>query len=314
MRENSAISRNPVMYEEVLRGLRQKQKSIPSKYLYDQAGSELFEKITALDAYYLTRTERQILETHIDEICSRILPGTVLVEPGSGSSRKIQLLLDQCHRLVGYVPVDISETFLIESVAPLRKAFPELRIEPVPADYTRTFEIPEWAEKSEKRVIFYPGSTIGNFDPPGARSFLQTLSEIMKAGDGMIVGVDLVKDRDILERAYNDPQGITAAFNLNLLKRINRELDADFHLRDFEHRAHFNEDESRIEMHLVSLKQQEVTLGTRKIPFRKHESIHTENSYKYTVDRFESLAEDIFSIDDVWTDSEELFSVIYLEK
>lgn len=302
------------LYEDVVRGLSRPQKRIPSKYFYDERGSELFEKITHLEEYYLTRTEKEILRVHVDEFARRLGPRAVIIEPGSGSSAKTRLLIDHCDKLYAYVPVDISRRFLLEQAENLKEEYPELRVEPVVADYTRPFELPVEPESHRRRLIFFPGSTVGNFKPDEARAFLESLGGLLKAGDAMLIGVDLVKERRILEKAYNDSEGVTAAFNKNLLHRINRELKADFDPGAFAHGAFYNEAENRIEMHLKSLRAQTVHINGCGFDFAKGETIHTENSYKYTPKSFEKICEGIFRVEKVWTDPEELFSVQFLYK
>lgn len=302
------------LYEDVVRGLSRPQKRIPSKYFYDERGSELFEKITRLDEYYLTRTEKEILHAHADEIARRLGPRAVIIEPGSGSSAKTRLLIDHCDKLYAYVPVDISRRFLLEQAENLKGEYPELRVEPVVADYTRSFELPVEPGSHRRRMIFFPGSTVGNFKPEEARTFLGSLAGLLNPGDAMVIGVDLVKERGILERAYNDSEGVTAEFNKNLLHRINRELKADFDPGAFAHKAFYNEAENRIEMHLESLREQTVRVNGCGFDFAEGETIHTENSYKYTPESFEKICEGLFRVEKVWTDPEELFSVQFLYK
>ncbi|HYW35535.1 MAG TPA: L-histidine N(alpha)-methyltransferase [Balneolaceae bacterium] len=302
------------MAEEVLSGLQKPQKTLSSKFFYDKRGSKLFEKITRLPEYYPTRTERKILRDHIDEIARTIGPSSVIIEPGSGSSKKTRLLLDHVPDVVAYIPVDISQEYLGKVVQRLRKAYPSLIIKPVCADYTRSFQLPEIDQPFDYYVIFYPGSTIGNFHPDEAREFLRMLSQFMVPGGGLLIGVDLKKDKAILEAAYNDRKGITAAFNKNMLKRLNRELNADFVVDQFAHRAFYNEEKGRIEMHLVSRTEQDVHIQGETFHFSEGETIHTENSYKYSLDDFKALVSDCFSVNKVWTDKDDLFSLQYLVK
>ncbi len=302
------------MLEEVIAGLSQEQKSLPSKFFYDERGSELFEKITRLDEYYPTRTEHKIMRRHIDEIADIIGSESVIVEPGSGSSKKVRLLLDNVPDVAAYVPVEISQEYLGKVVQDLRKEYPALPIKPVCADYTKSFQLPEIDQSFDYYVVFYPGSTIGNFKPRKAQDFLKLLADFMVPGGGLLIGVDLKKDRHILEAAYNDSKGVTAAFNKNMLLRLNRELNADFDVDSFSHQAIYNEDKGRIEMHLVSEKEQIVTINGHEFYFVKGESIHTENSYKYSLDDFKALVSDWFAVEKVWTDDDDLFSVQYLVK
>jgi L-histidine N-alpha-methyltransferase len=294
---------------DVIAGLQANPKRIPPKYFYDTAGSRLFERITGLPEYYPTRTEMQILRDRAGAIAALVPADGALVEFGSGSSAKIRLLLDKLPRLGAYVPVDISGEFLGEEAKRLRAEHPALQVLPVAADFTKPFEVPE-AVRRLGRAGFFPGSTIGNFDPEDAKAFLRNAAGVLGPGAAFIVGVDLVKDEEILNRAYDDAQGVTAAFNLNLLARINRELKADFDLDAFAHHAFFNDEQSRIEMHLVSRKAQQVHVAGAVFGFEEGETIHTENSYKYTVDGFLRLAADsAWRGLEVWTDKDRLFAV-----
>lgn len=302
------------MLGEVLHGLKQSQKQLPSKYFYDKRGSELFEKITRLEEYYPTRTEKKILRHNIEEIAECIGEHSVVIELGSGSSQKTRLLLNHIPNLSAYIPVDISDEYLQKVVQELRKEYPGLLIKPVCADYTQPFDLPEIERPFEYYVVFYPGSTIGNFRPEEARRFLKTIADFLVTGGGMLIGVDLKKDMKILERAYNDEKGITAAFNKNMLLRLNRELNSDFNLENFSHKALYNQEEGRIEMHLVSDTNQVVHLNGETVIFRKGETIHTENSYKYSLEEFRELVNDWFEIESVWTDEDQLFSMQYLVK
>ena len=302
------------MFEEVVEGLRRPQKMIPSKFFYDERGSELFEEITRLDEYYPTRTETRILEDHIEEIAEAVGEQSVIVELGSGNSTKTRLLLDHMSDISAYVPVEISEEYLMKTVRSLKDEYPDLSIKPVCADYTKPFRIPPIAKTFEYYVIFYPGSTIGNFRPERAQQFLKTISRLLVPGGGMLIGVDLKKGRDTLEAAYNDAKGVTAQFNLNMLLRLNRELNADFQIDNFEHLAFYNEEKGRIEMHLKSNTRQEVHLNGEAIHFEEGETIHTENSYKYSLNEFRALVNDWFKVERVWTDADDLFSMQYLVK
>ncbi len=302
------------MLEEVVEGLQRTQKSLPSKYFYDERGSELFEQITHLDEYYPTRTERKILNDNIDEIAALIGSRSVIVELGSGSSQKTRLLLDNVADISAYVPVEISKEYLQHVVEDLRQEYPGLLINPVCADYTKPFDMPHIDVPFDYYVVFYPGSTIGNFRPEQARKFISAIARFMVPGGGLLIGVDLKKDRQILEDAYNDAKGVTAAFNKNMLKRLNRELDADFQLDQFEHQALYDKNEGRVEMHLVSQIAQQVRLNGEIVQLREGETIHTENSYKYSLQEFEELVNDWFTVERVWMDEEDLFSLQYLVK
>jgi len=292
---------------DVIAGLSAKPKRLPPKYFYDLAGSSLFDRITGLPEYYPTRSELALLEEHAPAMASLLPPGAALIEFGAGSSRKARILLSVAASVEAYVPIDISGDFLRQDAARLHRDFPHLTIHPVVADFTILTEPP--AEVAHRpRAGFFPGSTIGNFEPHEAAAFLRRAGKILGPGAVLIVGVDLAKAPDILYRAYNDAEGVTAKFNLNLLARINRELGADFNLAAFEHHAFYNVDNSRIEMHLASTKRQKVRIGDVTIDFRAGETIHTENSYKYSIDSFQALAHGSgWSSLKAWTDG--LFSV-----
>lgn len=294
--------------DEVLRGLSRTPKRLSPKLFYDRRGSQLFDAITELPEYYPTRTEIGLLEAHGAEMADRLGRENVLIELGSGSSLKIQTLLAALTPAV-YLPVDISKEHLLASANALAERFPGLKIRAACADYSGPFRLPlepGWTNLA----AFFPGSSIGNFDPPEARALLERVARVLGRGGRLLIGVDLRKDPAILNAAYNDAQGVTAAFNLNLLARINRELGADFDLDAFAHKAFFNAGASRIEMHLESLADQAVRIAGREIAFRRGETIHTECSYKYGIADFQSLARDAgFEAEQVWTDPQRLFSV-----
>jgi dimethylhistidine N-methyltransferase len=275
--------------DDVLAGLQAEQKRIPPKYFYDETGSRLFQRITALPEYYLTRTETGILERHAADIAKLIPPDAAMVEFGAGSSAKTRILLRAAPHVTTYVPVDISGAYLAAETAQLQADMPNLRVLPVAADFTAPFPLPE-ALGAGPRVGFFPGSTIGNFEPHEANALLRNAATLLGQGALFIVGVDLVKDVDVLTAAYNDEAGVTASFNMNLLTRINRELGGAFDLAAFRHRAWYNAGQSRIEMHLVSLAKQKVRVCNKSFEFWRGETIHTENSYKYTADSFRSRA------------------------
>jgi L-histidine Nalpha-methyltransferase len=297
---------------DVLAGLKAERKTLPAKYFYDAAGSILFERITDLPEYYPTRTEIGILERHAAEIGALLPAKGALIEFGSGSCRKARLLLGHAPNLAAYVPVDISPELLQLEADNLRREFPKLAVTPVDADFTKPFHLPPNIA-SLPRAGFFPGSTIGNFEPHEACTFLSHAARVLGRGAVFVIGVDLVKDRAVLNAAYNDAAGVTAEFNLNLLKRINRELGANFNLRCFEHHAFFNRERSRIEMHLASIKRQKVKMLGETIEFRAGETIHTENSYKYTLQSFGALARGSgWDPRHVWTDGDEYFAVFAL--
>ncbi len=299
--------------DEVLQGLLDARKELPSKYFYDDVGSQLFEQICQLREYYPTRTELSIMQEHIAEMASLLGPNCLLIEYGSGSSTKIRLLLDALVSPSGYVPIDISKEQLVRSATSLSTVYPELEILPVCADYTSDFELPASSKPVAKRVAYFPGSTIGNFDREPARRFLRQIARICQGG-GLLIGVDLKKNYNVLHRAYNDAEGVTAQFNMHLLERMNLELNADFSLEQFDHYAFYNPGQSRIEMHLMSLKPQTVHVGDYEIPFKLGESIWTESSYKYTLEEFAQVANSSgFTVERVWTDPQQLFSIQYLK-
>jgi dimethylhistidine N-methyltransferase len=296
-----------------LNGLRKAQKELPSKYFYDERGSYLYERICTLNEYYLPRVEMAIMEAHIKEIVELLGPNVCLIEYGCGNCTKTRTLLDNLLDLAAFVPIDISGEQLLRISQELALSYPELEISPVCADYTSDFELPALKKPNDRTVVYFPGSTIGNFDPIPAKNFLEHVAGVCGADGALLIGVDLKKDPDVLYRAYNDKKGVTASFNLNLLERINRELGGDFQLNNFRHHAFYNPGESRIEMHIVSLRKQVVHLGDSSIPFSKDESIWTESSYKYSLDDFKQLAVDAgFQVEKVWTDERQWFSVQYL--
>jgi dimethylhistidine N-methyltransferase len=299
--------------EEVLRGLLSPQKELPCKLLYDSVGSELFEQICALDEYYPTRAEMRIMRASAAEMAAQFGPECLLIEYGSGSSTKTRLLLDRLERPAAYVPIDISREQLSQAAEAIARAYPDLQVLPVCADFTGTLSVPKSRQVARRRVAYYPGSTIGNFTPEDARRFLNRIAEACGASGGLLLGVDLKKDPLMLHRAYNDALGVTAAFNMNILARLNRELDAAFQLESFRHYAFYNPVFARVEMHLISLVKQVVRVAGVPIRFERGESIWTEASYKYNPDEFADLAARAgWKVEQVWTDDRGLFSVQYL--
>ncbi len=295
---------------DILTGLQRPQKQLPAKYFYDAAGSWLFDRITELDEYYLTRTELRIMRRDADRMAARCGPQCLLVELGAGSLVKVRLLLDRLYRPAGYVPVDVSGNHLHAAAETLVRDYPNLAVLPVCADFTQDFPLPDVA--ADRRVVYFPGSTIGNFDPAEVETLLRRIARLVGRGGGLLLGVDLQKDPRVIEAAYNDRQGVTAAFNRNLLARINRELAADFDLDAFQHRAFYNRARSRIEMHLVSLSDQRVRIGDAEFQFRAGETIHTENSYKYNLAELNyRAARSGLRMDNVWTDEQDYFAVLY---
>jgi dimethylhistidine N-methyltransferase len=295
--------------EAVLNGLARRPRAIPCRFLYDARGSELFEAITKLDEYYPTRTETALLEAHGAEIAELAGRGRALVEFGSGSSRKTSLLLGALKRVPAYIPIDISPASLREAAAWLAKRHPRLPIVPRVADFTATRSLP-FAAQGHPKLGFFSGSTIGNLSHAGARAFLANAARLLGPGGAFLLGVDLKKPPAILIPAYNDARGVTAAFNLNLLARINRELDGTFELARFAHEAVCNEALGRMEMYLVSRGAQTVRAAGRRFSFADGERIHTENSHKYTVAEFQALARAAgWRPVKAWTDADRLFSL-----
>jgi dimethylhistidine N-methyltransferase len=294
---------------DVIAGLTARPKRLSPKYFYDETGARLFEDITLLPEYYPTRAELSILRDNAAEIARLVPEGAALVEFGSGSSVKARILLSAAPKIAAYVPVDISSEMLTQEADEVRRDFPNLKVLPVAADFTKPFRLPS-SVAGQQLIGFFPGSTIGNFEPHEASSFLRHARQILGVGSTLIIGLDLVKDAAVLTAAYNDAAGITAKFNLNMLTRINRELDANFDLTGFCHQAFYNSERHRIEMHLASKKRQKVRVAGRLIDFRAGETIHTENSYKYTLESFAALARGSgWASSAVWTDDNKYFSV-----
>jgi len=293
----------------VLHGLSRPQKTLPCRFFYDSRGSELFEEITRLPEYYPTRTEAAILAAHAGEMADNVPEGGVLVEFGSGSSRKTETLLQHLQQLRAYIMIDVSRSALEDARDRLAKRFPTLDVRPIVADFSDPVALPADLADSH-RTGFFPGSTIGNLNPVEAQRLLRVFRGVLSPGSRLIVGVDLKKDLSVLLPAYNDAAGVTAAFNLNLLARINREIGPAFDLDAFRHEAIYNARDGRIEMHLVSTRDQDVSIAHRRFHFRRGETIHTENSYKYTVRQFQDLARAAdWTPSRVWTDADSLFSV-----
>jgi dimethylhistidine N-methyltransferase len=297
---------------EIRQGMRLAQKSLPPKFFYDDQGSRLFDQICMLPEYYPTRTELGIMRRNIGEIASLAGPRASLIEYGSGSSLKTRILLEHLEELAVYVPVDISHQHLADTAMQIRSEFPEVEVLPVTANFMLPFDLPEPTVMPLRNIIYFPGSTIGNFDAHSARELMKGMHIEAGEGGALLIGVDLRKDNAILERAYNDAQGVTALFNLNMLHRLNREFGSDFDVSRFEHRAIYNSEEGRIEMHLDSLADQSVSISGESFSIHEGESILTEHSYKYTIDGFAALAESAgFRVHQVWTDPERMFSVQY---
>jgi len=301
-----------VVRTEVLRGLLGEPKTLPPKLFYDRAGARLFEQICELPEYYLTRTELGILEERAAEIASLCGEHTALIEYGSGAGVKVRLLLDELVNPAAYVPVDISMEQLAAVSAERARQYPDLRVAPVHADYTARFALPPLPDDA-RRVAFFPGSTIGNLHPAEATAFLHRIRATVGPRGALVLGVDRRKDPAILHAAYNDASGVTAAFNLNLLTRLNRELNATFDLSTFRHFAVFNDDDSRIEMHLESMIAQRVYVAGTPVDFERGETILTECSYKYDLPFLEAVTRPAgFRIEELWTDSRDWFWVGFL--
>ena len=299
------------MLEEVWAGLNKPQKELSPKFFYDARGCELFEAICNLPEYYPTRAELAIMRQHARAMAGMLGRDCSLIEIGCGNSDKTRALLEELSPRV-FMAVDIAREQLESSCAQLATAFPDMQVVAVRADFARDFILPADEPAVARRVLYFPGSTIGNFTPVEAREFLVRWAPLLGTGGGALIGVDLKKDPAILNAAYNDAQGVTAEFNLNVLRHLNRELGADFDLRAFRHAARYVAAAGRIEMHLVSLKAQRVTLAGRALEFRADETIHTENSYKYDVAEFQALARSAgYAARDCWTDIDRLFSVHY---
>lgn len=297
---------------DVLTGLAGLPKAIPPKYFYDAHGSQLFDAICELDAYYLTRAELTILQTYRHDIAGVMGKGCLLVEPGSGSSTKVRALLDVL-RPHTYVPLDISREQLITAAHSIAEDYPWLHIRAACTDFTRSLDLP-YPPGGAHRAAFFPGSSLGNFEPRDAAIFLANIGRALGPGSGLLIGIDLKKDPALLHAAYNDSQGITAQFNLNLLRRINRELEGTFALANFRHQAFYDSVRGRVEMHLVSRVAHEVRVGGERIRFRAGESIHTENSYKYSLAEFQEVARKAgYAPRAYWMDPRALFSVHYCD-
>ncbi|MCU7493875.1 MAG: L-histidine N(alpha)-methyltransferase [Ignavibacteria bacterium] len=307
------LLKEPGLQEEILEGLLSETKRLPSKLFYDERGSKLFDLICMLDEYYLTRTEIRIMKDNIHEITSFIEnPKTALIEPGSGSSIKTRLLFDNMKELPVYVPLDISEEHLLKTAETLKRNYPGLKVIPIAGDYTKDFEAFTGAVPQDfKKVLYYPGSSIGNFTHRELQHFLKIVAQFLGHGGGFLVGVDLKKDPSILHSAYNDRENITARFNLNILERLNREFGSDFEIQNFSHKAVYNHLKDRIEMYLVSSLVQTVHIAGHKIFFARGDKILTEYSYKYNPAEFERLTHECFRKESLWTDENNYFGIWY---
>jgi dimethylhistidine N-methyltransferase len=305
----SAADTDAALQQEILDGLAAPQKRLPSKLFYDAAGSRLFDAICELPEYYVTRTEAGIMRAHAADIAATLGRGVRLVEFGSGSSLKTRLLLDQLQAPLEYVPVDISDEHLHTTAVALREAYPQLPIRPLTADFTRDLQLPEGLDDTAA-TVYFPGSTIGNFEPEEALGLLQRIRRLAGAKGGLLIGADLRKPLPVLEAAYDDAAGVTAAFNLNLLRRLNREFGADFDLGAFAHRAVWNERLSRIEMHLVATRDLGFSIFGRAFRMQAGATLHTENSHKYSLDALAQMSRRSgFSVAACWTDPQQWFAV-----
>ena len=298
---------------DLIAGLSSNPRTLPCKYFYDERGAALFQKICELPEYYITRTEIDILDRNRAEIASHLGANIELIGLGTGAGTKTRILIETLESPTVYIPVDISEKQLRESTALFQRIFPDLEILPVCADYLQPVVLPSSSRKAARNIVYFPGSTIGNFEPTEAEEFLRRVANVCRQNGGLLIGADLKKDPHVLEAAYNDSTGVTAQFNLNLLDRINRELGADFDLDQWRHRAIYNSDAGRIEMHLISEIDQFVHVDERKFHFRRGEKIITEFSYKYAPEEFAAVAGKAgFEFVRMWTDDARLFGVFYL--
>src|SRR5215471_13840114 len=303
---------SPDFLADVIAGLSSNPRTLPCKYFYDERGAALFQKICELPEYYITRTEIDILDRHRTEIASQLGPNVELIGLGTGAGTKTRILIEALEKPAVYIPVDISQKQLRKSAALFRKIFPNLEVLPVCADYLQPVVIPSARHKAARNVVYFPGSTIGNFEPNEALEFLRRIANVSGRGGGLLIGVDLQKDRNVIEAAYNDQAGVTAQFNLNLLAHINRETGANFDLNRWQHRAIYNAEAGRIEMYLISTSDQTVHIQDRDFLFRAGERILTEHSYKHTPEGFIAIARHAgFDFLKLWTDDARLFGVFY---
>lgn len=298
------------LLQEILEGLQSAQPTLPCKLFYDERGSQLYDQITELDVYYPFAAEVDILQRHGQDIAAALGEGALVVEYGSGSSVKTRLLLDALRHCAGYIPIDISREHLLAAAGETASRYPQLQVDPLCADFTATIDLPARWAGNDRRVAFFPGSTIGNFDADGAIDLLRNIRALVGARGQLLIGVDVPKDRAALELAYDDPQGVTAAFNLNILDHVNALFGADFDTGRFHHEAVWNEDRSRVEMHLRCTEAHHVTLAGTRLHFPRGQSIWTESSYKYRPDMFCDIAAGAgFRAEQVWFDSARRYSL-----
>lgn len=307
----SAVDKS--VLEEILSGLTKVQKTLPSKYFYDEKGSQLFDKICKLEEYYPTRTEMMIMKNNIQEIISLFDQDTLLVELGSGSSLKTRLLLSNLKKLKAYIPIDISEEHLNKSAEYINDKYENLKVIPVVGDYTRAIDFPEIFYQSKNKIAFFPGSTIGNFTKKQAANFLNIIADEFGIGSGILIGIDRIKDELVLEAAYNDSKGVTAEFNLNILNHLNELLNTNFDVSKFYHKAIYNEVEERIEMYLHVKDNFKIEIDENIIQFEKGEKILTEYSHKYSIESFKKLLNNRYEVVHIWSDKNDYFSLLFLK-
>ena len=309
-----ARAADDALTKDVLQGLKKYPKELSPVWFYDEFGSVLFDSICELPEYYITRTELEIMRLHAAEMAMHIGPNAALIEFGSGTSLKTRTLLDHIEMPATYVPVDIAREHLLDAAGALARDYPDLHVIPVCADFTSDFELPRQLSSAAKRVVYFPGSTIGNFEPAQARRLLARMRKIIGTRGAVLIGADLRKDPRVLERAYDDSAGVTAEFNVNALRHLNRVVGADFDLDAFEHLAVWVEDKSRIEMHLVSKRDQVVHIGDENVKIARGEHLRTEYCHKYTLESFANLAAAAdLAVTRVWMDGQRQFSVQLLE-
>ncbi|MDX2033064.1 MAG: L-histidine N(alpha)-methyltransferase [Blastocatellia bacterium] len=307
------IDESDSFLRDVLAGLNQSRKTLNCKYFYDEQGSRLFDRICELEEYYLTRTELSIMQGHAGEMAEALGPGLSLIELGSGSSVKTRLLLDRLVSPVAYLPLDISEEHLMKTAARLRSRYPGIEILPIVADFSREIFVPSAFRRPGRLAVYFPGSTIGNFPPEEAGGLLGRIGDLLGPGESLLIGIDLQKDPAVIEAAYNDAEGVTAEFNLNLLHRINRELNADFDVESFRHRAAYDAREGRVELSVVSQRAATIRVQGREFQIDEGEEILTEYSHKYTIEGFARIAARAgFALRDRWTDGREYFAILHL--
>lgn len=306
------MAANAAELREIVDGLSGEVKKISPKYFYDQRGSQLFDEITRLPEYYLTTTELGIMRDNMDEICALVGERASLIEFGSGSSLKTRLLLDHLPALAAYVPVDISGDYLQACAAQIRDEYPHVDVLPVVADFTQHFQLPSPAITPVRNIVYFPGSTIGNFEHDAALELLRVMHHEAGENGALLIGVDLQKDPKLIERAYNDSAGVTAEFNLNMLQHLNRDYGANFDVTEFAHSANYDQDNGRVVIELVSQVEQTFAIGNTEFNLANGEAILTEYSHKYTIEGFSDMVEHVgFSVAKIWTDTQCMFSVQY---